>query len=449
MGCGELDSEGFFTIDSVLERCEFNEKLSESLGLSSSTLSFSEFRNLFTLPDGLKLAQALAGIEQKNGKSPIALSLTLQDETRRFLVKIDKISGKTVGAIHADPQVPGTVDFESILKWTRLLQSIEGVRVFLQIIADGVQKAINADRVVLITYSHEEVEHFVKAGPGRDMIVDVEYSELWDGLSGWVMRERKTAFSPRGADDPRESQAVRLRRQATSCGDIIVSPLIHSGMLFGTITAINLPDSPDFSEEVVGLTESMARMSAAAIFVARSFFNRSTEVDELYRLATHDELTGLFNRRMFCEMAKRAIANAERFGKTVAAVFFDLDGFKPVNDTYGHYYGDWLLKQVALRLGASMRQGETAARLGGDEFVVLFENIEDAADVEIAVHRLLENIRQPYLSGDLEMRVGASAGIAFFPFDAKDYDELMDRADKALYQAKREGKNRLRVFGSR
>lgn len=329
---------------------------------------------------------------------------------------------------------------------SRLLESGEGLRGFLQIVADGVQAELRADRVVLITFENEDVDHFIKAGPGADRVVEVEYAELWNGLSGWVMRERATAYSPRGTDDPRESAEVRARRRATSCGDIIVAPLIHMGVILGTLTAINSPDDHSFTVDDAGLVESLARMAAAAVFVSRSLFGRRNQIEELYLLATHDELTRLYNRRMFADIANRAIANAKRLNRMLAIVFFDLDGFKQVNDTYGHYHGDCLLKEIAARIEANIRETETAARLGGDEFVVLFENVASRHGVEAAAGRLLNEIGAPISIGaNGEVRVGASAGIAFFPSDAEIYADLLHLADKALYRAKRAGKNTYRV----
>ena len=149
-------------------------------------------------------------------------------------------------------------------------------------------------------------------------------------------RERNTAYSPKGADDPRESEAVRERRRETACGDIIVAPLIHANKVLGTITAIAAAEGESFSEKDAETVEALARMSAVAVVGAKSFFKRKDQVEELYRLATHDELTKLFNRRMFADIAIHAIASARRRGQILAVMYLDLDGFKTVNDKFGH-----------------------------------------------------------------------------------------------------------------
>ncbi len=327
---------------------------------------------------------------------------------------------------------------------SRLLESGDGLRGFLQIVADGVQSELRADRVVLITFEADTIDYLVKSGPGTARVLDVGYEELWSGLSGWVMRERSIAFSPRDQDDERESPEVRQRRRETRCGDIIVAPLIHLGVFLGTLTAINEPEDPPFSDQDAAMVESLARMAAAGVFVAKSIFGRKDQIDELYRLATQDELTRLYNRRMFADIANRAIANARRQKQGLALVFLDLDGFKLVNDTYGHYIGDCLLKEAASRIRCGIRETEMPARLGGDEFVILFENT-DRVGVESAVARLIGKLGEPYAAGGhTDIRVSASAGVALFPADATSYSDLMRLADEALYRAKREGKNTYR-----
>lgn len=170
---------------------------------------------------------------------------------------------------------------------------------------------------------------------------------------------------------------------------------------------------------------------------------------ELRHQALHDALTGLPNRILALDRAEHMLARARREQIPVAALYVDLDGFKHVNDTFGHAAGDELLRLVAQRLQSVVREGDTAARLGGDEFVVLVEGATLAAGPELVAERLLEVLRQPYdLSGHVgrELNLTASIGVAWGLRESA--DELLRDADLALYQAKAAGRNCYMAFKS-
>lgn len=166
----------------------------------------------------------------------------------------------------------------------------------------------------------------------------------------------------------------------------------------------------------------------------------------LEHVAQHDALTGLPNRLLLADRLSQAIAQVERHGKSIAVVYLDLDGFKEVNDTHGHDVGDELLIAVAQRMKDTLREGDTVARLGGDEFVCLLIDFDGQAECERAISRLLQVIHDPIQLGRLQLQVSASLGVAIYPTDAWDADQLMRCADQAMYQAKQSGKNRIQWF---
>ncbi len=170
---------------------------------------------------------------------------------------------------------------------------------------------------------------------------------------------------------------------------------------------------------------------------------------QLRHQALHDSLTSLPNRVLALEHAAQMLARARRAGRPVAALYVDVDGFKRINDTFGHAAGDELLRQVAARLATVVREGDTAARLGGDEFVVLVEGSTLDAGPELVAERLLDTLRRPYdLGADVgrELTVTASVGIAFGLSESP--DELLRDADLALYEAKGAGRDRYALFAS-
>lgn len=179
------------------------------------------------------------------------------------------------------------------------------------------------------------------------------------------------------------------------------------------------------------------------------------EAEEKIRsLAYFDPLTGLPNRRLLMDRLHQALSASTRNGGEGALLFIDLDNFKSLNDTLGHDVGDELLKQVADRLRACVRDADTVARLGGDEFVVMLENLgvqdaESFTQTEIVGHKILHAINQPYLLGKHEYSNSSSIGVTMFGMHTFTVDDVLKQADIAMYQAKSAGRNALRFFNPR
>jgi len=140
-----------------------------------------------------------------------------------------------------------------------------------------------------------------------------------------------------------------------------------------------------------------------------------------------------------------ALSSARRHRNTIGVLYLDLDGFKDINNTFGHATGDALLKEVAKRLLASVREEDTVARAGGDEFIIALSQVTDAAHAASVASKAIEAVSRPYEIDGKTVRVTASAGIALYPLHGDDADALMKRADAALYAAKKAGKNVYRV----
>ena len=167
---------------------------------------------------------------------------------------------------------------------------------------------------------------------------------------------------------------------------------------------------------------------------------------ELHRIAHYDVLTGVPNRRLLADRLGQAIARARRNGKVLAVCYLDLDGFKPINDQYGHATGDQLLIEITERLKGILRAEDTLARLGGDEFVLLFTDLTQFEESLFVLDRVLAAVSTPVVIGDIPISVSASIGVTLFPTDDADADTLLRHADQAMYLAKEAGKNRYHLF---
>ena len=170
--------------------------------------------------------------------------------------------------------------------------------------------------------------------------------------------------------------------------------------------------------------------------------------ERIAALAYSDPLTGLANRTGFGPALEHAVRRARRNSTQLAALYLDLDGFKQVNDTYGHETGDRLLIEVAARLRHTLRASDQVARFGGDEFVVVLEDMPGPPEVELVAGKLIAEIARPYgiLPDGGACRVTASVGVSLFPADADSPRELLQHADAAMYRAKQHCKNTLRFY---
>src|SRR5690554_1606922 len=168
--------------------------------------------------------------------------------------------------------------------------------------------------------------------------------------------------------------------------------------------------------------------------------------DIFYEKSIYDELTGLANMRLFKSLSASMIANAERNNETVALLFVDIDGFKTINDTFGHKAGDQALERIGKLLKNSLRDADFVARYGGDEFIIQLNGGISEKDAEVVASSLIKTISKPFHFDNGSATIGASIGISVYPKDGTDVDTLISKADKAMYAAKKSGKNCFRLF---
>jgi len=193
------------------------------------------------------------------------------------------------------------------------------------------------------------------------------------------------------------------------------------------------------------LTSRQAGDGGAYILVLTDITSLKRREELAWHQANHDDLTGLPNRRQLGEHARRLLSVAMKQRRLAAVLVLDLDGFKEINDLFGHSYGDNLLKRVALRLSGVLRDYDVVARTGGDEFVVLLPEIEQPSVAMVVAEKLIAAASENVENLGRSLRLHASVGIALFPADGQDFETLLAAADSAMYAAKAGGKNRYQL----
>jgi len=195
-----------------------------------------------------------------------------------------------------------------------------------------------------------------------------------------------------------------------------------------------------------GLSLSMALLAWFMITGrARALRLAAEMTKELRHMAQHDPLTGLPNRALFSDRVQRELAYARRHDGRFAMIFLDLDKFKAINDNYGHAVGDRLLQQVAARLREVVRASDTVGRIGGDEFVVLMGELVAANTALALADKIRQAVRHPYRIDGRELNISCSIGVAIYPDDGDNEVALFKSADEAMYHAKEDGRDAIRL----
>jgi diguanylate cyclase (GGDEF)-like protein len=309
----------------------------------------------------------------------------------------------------------------------------------LQGVVESAAQILPAHRTVLIAVdvAARLVTHQLEGGPGAVHVAPLSFAELWEGLSGVVLRSGRPVLSLKGLTDDRESEQVQQRRR-DQAGSILVVPIQSQGTMLGTLTAINAPDEKDFSHSDMELLATLA--SQAAIAIERAFL-----LAELQHRAAVDSLTQLLNRRSWFEQSQRLAAMAERSGRPLAVILLDADHFKHVNDSYGHDVGDMVLQAMSRVLQHTVRRSDLVGRYGGEEFVVLLPETDAPTALQIAERMRQTVASQPVVANEQQLTITVSLGVATAQGKTLDLTALLMQADRALYAAKHAGRNCVRL----
>ena len=175
----------------------------------------------------------------------------------------------------------------------------------------------------------------------------------------------------------------------------------------------------------------------AIVCIFRDVTEQALAEEKVWHNAYHDQLTGLPNRRLFLDRLEREVKHAKRSNLSLAVLFMDLDGFKEINDSFGHEAGDRILSDVARRLTDCVREEDTVARLGGDEFTVIFAGVKQRKDAELVAQSVVDALAMPFAIARRSVYIAASVGISLYPEDATSPEALLRSADQAMYTTKK------------
>ncbi len=277
--------------------------------------------------------------------------------------------------------------------------------------------------------------------PQGIMITDTEHrirkvNEAFTEITGWSENDvlgRRDSMLSAGRDDPnlRDEIQSALDRRGNWVGELWSRR--RDGEVYPeNRTVVAVRDRGNRLQHYVSMFSDISAEKFAA--------------ERIHRLAHYDATTELPNRVLLQDRLLHAINRVARSGGRLALLFLDLDGFKLINDTYGHAAGDEVLRLVGVRLTSRLRKADVVARIGGDEFAVVLGDVGQATDVQAICDQLLQVITEPYEISGQENRVTTSIGIALFPDDGRDVQTLLKHADAAMYQAKESGKNRYAFY---
>lgn len=276
-------------------------------------------------------------------------------------------------------------------------------------------------------------------GQGAERLKGLRF-RVGEGIAGSVFASGAARLVENVEVDPsfsrRFDEATAFRTRS-----VLAVPLRSRGKILGVIELVNGDGRPAFTQEDLQIISGVADYAAIAIENARLF-------ERLQQLTIADEHTGLFNARHLRAVLEAEVARARRFHHPVSLIFLDLDGFKEVNDTHGHLIGSALLAEVGTLIQKTIRHVDVAFRYGGDEFaVVLIETAQDGA--RIMAERLRTSFAQQRFMDHrgMDISLTTSVGVATFPDHAAGATELLEAADAAMYRAKGEGKNAVRMAG--
>jgi diguanylate cyclase (GGDEF)-like protein len=334
--------------------------------------------------------------------------------------------------------------FAAVSELTKNITHIRDYETLLQTILDKSADLLKAEQGSLMLVDRETDNLLVEAQKGNSEVVPEKHTiNRGEGIAGKVAELGEAILVENLEDDPRVMQKNRKHYKTRS---FVSVPLKIDDRIIGVLNLSDKATGEVFDEEDLSLIQSFA--THAAIVMERNVFYHRSE--ELKKLTITDSLTGLLNRRYLYERLKDEVARSERYNHHLSLLMLDLDGFKSCNDTFGHLFGDKMLKDIADALQNTVRSMDIVARYGGDEFMVILPETAEELAIDIS-ERLRSNVAKkailpPEAANKVLHPLTVSIGIVCYPDHGKTIELLLENVDKALYRAKNRGKDRIEVF---
>ena len=317
---------------------------------------------------------------------------------------------------------------------TDIAKAIPNIAKVMELVAQHAQKLTSGSGGVIELVELSEMVYSAVSGSAAPFLgLRIKRT---GSLSGLCIELRTPLYSEDTEADPRVSKEAC---RAIGARSMIVVPLRHGLETVGVLKVVS-PEAKAFKTYDVETLELISGLIAATMSHSTDYQARAVESRELFIRATRDDLTGLANRALFYDRFRYLVATAKRSSKRVGVVSIDMDGLKQINDHHGHHAGDAALKELAGRIRRGTRETDTAARLGGDEFAIILSNVNDRESAKQSCKRLEAAIDAPFNFEGIKLDLRASYGVALFPDDGDDVNKLLQAADQAMYESKRQRK---------
>lgn len=299
----------------------------------------------------------------------------------------------------------------------------------MTLVAEQAQRLTQAKGAVVELVENSEMVYRAVSG-GASHLLGLRLGQK-NSLSGLCIEQNQTLYCQDSEQDDRVDREACRRVGLRS---MAVVPLVHCGEAVGVLK-IYSADVAAFQAGDLQVLALMSDLIAAAMYHATKF-----GAQELYKLATQDQLTGLANRALFLDCLRQGMKKAMLEQRVLGVLMLDMDGLKPINDQFGHRFGDVALQEIAQRIVKNTRQDDLVARLGGDEFAVILSSIPEQEMVKTAMNRIVQACGLPFVFENMQIKLGASVGYALFPNDAENIEQLLECADLKMYENKRDKK---------
>ncbi len=318
---------------------------------------------------------------------------------------------------------------EIISVQTEIAQQSMDLSGIMDLVTQRTQHITKADGACVELIQKEQLVYSAASGIAEKFLglrLDIE-----DSLSGECIKARVPLISNNIENDDRVNKNACRQIGLNS---MIVMPLIFRDDVVGVIKVLS-KKVDHFNDSNIKILELMSGLIAAEMFSAMR-----NEESELFHKATHDSLTGISNRSLFYDRLRQKLAKSMKKNENFGIISLDMDGLKEINDNFGHRAGDAAIKEVASRITNSMRDADIVSRLGGDEFGIIAGEVSNRDNLRDMIHRIDSEITKPFEFEGQQINLRASIGYALFSEDGIELEVLIEKADKSMYEAKRERK---------